>query len=100
MNNKQQFNQEKKSKWWIWLIVIILVIIIVLFLIYYFYVNSKIIESSFSQEPNYHCNEDYYDCSDFSSQAEAQKVFDACGESNDIHQLDKDNDGVACEGLG
>jgi micrococcal nuclease len=36
-------------------------------------------------------------CSDFSSQQEAQQVLDAF--PNDPHRLDGDNDGVACESL-
>lgn len=39
-------------------------------------------------------------CSDFASQAEAQAFFDAAGGTdNDIHQLDRDGDGVVCTGL-
>jgi len=41
-----------------------------------------------------------YNCEDFSTHAEAQAVFNACGGvSNDIHQLDRDKDGLACETL-
>jgi hypothetical protein len=39
-----------------------------------------------------------YDCSDFSSQAEAQRFFEQAG-PGDPHRLDRDNDGVACETL-
>ena len=38
------------------------------------------------------------DCSDFSTQAEAQRFFDTHG-PGDPHRLDADGDGVACEGL-
>jgi Excalibur calcium-binding domain len=38
------------------------------------------------------------DCSDFSSQAEAQAEFDS--DSSDPHGLDADNDDIACESLG
>ena len=38
------------------------------------------------------------DCSDFSSQAEAQAFFEQAG-PGDPHRLDGDNDGVACEAL-
>lgn len=49
---------------------------------------------------NYICNSDYYNCGDFNTHAEAQAVFEACGGvSNDIHRLDRNNDGVACESL-
>lgn len=41
-----------------------------------------------------------YNCSDFSSRAEAQKVFlKAGGPKNDIYRLDRDKDGIACENL-
>ncbi len=41
-----------------------------------------------------------YDCSDFSTQAEAQEFFKAeGGPMEDYHNLDRDNDGVACESL-
>jgi micrococcal nuclease len=46
------------------------------------------------------CSANIYDCSDFSTQAEAQRVFEYCGGiNNDIHWLDGDNDGIACESL-
>ncbi len=38
------------------------------------------------------------DCSDFQTWAEAQKFFEATG-PGDPHRLDRDGDGVACEGL-
>jgi hypothetical protein len=40
------------------------------------------------------------DCSDFRTQAEAQRFFEAeGGPDRDPHRLDSDGDGVACEGL-
>ena len=46
------------------------------------------------------CSHDTYNYSDFTTQAEAQEVFEYCGGvANDIHRLDKDNNGVACESL-
>jgi len=36
-------------------------------------------------------------CSDFGSQADAQRVYDAT--PGDPYDLDRDGDGVACEGL-
>jgi hypothetical protein len=41
------------------------------------------------------CSYNTYNCSDFKTQKEAQKIFDIC--SIDIHDLDRDNDGLACE---
>ena len=46
------------------------------------------------------CSSDYYNCGDFSTHSQAQALFEECGgANNDIHQLDKDKDGVACESL-
>lgn len=48
----------------------------------------------------YICSHNAYNCSNFSSQAEAQATFEACGgTNNDIHELDRDGDGRVCESL-
>jgi hypothetical protein len=49
----------------------------------------------------YICSSDAYNCSDFDSQAEAQEVFNYCAVRGfgDIHKLDQNNDGEACESL-
>ena len=47
----------------------------------------------------YSCEEGYYSCRDFKSQASAQKVLEYCGVNNDIHNLDSDSDELACENL-
>ena len=44
------------------------------------------------------CSYNAYNCSDFQTWSEAQTVMEYCGK-NDIHHLDGDNDGIACEGL-
>ena len=47
------------------------------------------------------CSSNIYNCDDFSTHSEAQSCFEYCGGiDNDIHWLDGDDDGVACEGLG
>jgi len=54
------------------------------------------------QAPNqeYICDRDTYNCGDFSTHEEAQSVFDSCGGiDNDIHRLDNNKDGVACQSL-
>jgi len=44
------------------------------------------------------CSSNIYNCDDFSSHTEAQSCFVKCGGTRtDIHQLDRDNDGSACE---
>jgi micrococcal nuclease len=46
------------------------------------------------------CSGNLYNCSDFSTHNQAQACFEACGGvSNDVHRLDGDNDGIACESL-
>ena len=48
----------------------------------------------------YNCSSNIYNCTDFSTHTEAQSVYESCGGvANDIHKLDRDNDGVACESL-
>ncbi|MBI2147488.1 thermonuclease family protein [Candidatus Woesearchaeota archaeon] len=49
--------------------------------------------------PPYDCTSNRYDCDDFTSRDEAQDAYEACGGvENDIHYLDQDRDGQACEG--
>lgn len=47
------------------------------------------------------CEENVYNCGDFSTQSEAQEVYDTCtsAENRDRHGLDRDGDGVACQAL-
>jgi len=46
------------------------------------------------------CLYNKYNCSDFKTHDEAQMIYDCCGGvNNDIHGLDRDNDGLACESL-
>jgi len=46
------------------------------------------------------CSYNAYNCSDFSTHSAAQGVYEFCGGiNNDIHRLDGDKDGVACENL-
>ena len=51
--------------------------------------------------PNYVCSENFYNCDDFDYQVEAQEVYEFClaQGAGDIHDLDRNNDGVACENL-
>lgn len=53
-----------------------------------------------SSSSEYICSYNAYNCSDFSTHAEAQRVYRACGGvGNDVHRLDRDKDGSACETL-
>ena len=49
-------------------------------------------------DSNCSCSSNLYNCVDFNTQAEAQACYEKCG-SDDIHHLDGDNDGIACESL-
>jgi len=49
-------------------------------------------------ETQYDCSSNVYNCDDFTTQEEAQAVFDYCG-PEDVHRLDNDGDGVVCESL-
>ena len=49
-------------------------------------------------EFNYDCESNTYNCDDFLTQSEAQEVYEECG-TDDIHQLDRDGNGLACESL-
>lgn len=58
-------------------------------------------EETQSSGTEYICSSDYYNCGDFSKHSEAQAVYDYCKSQGkgDIHQLDRDDDGDACESL-
>lgn len=46
------------------------------------------------------CRSNMYDCRDFRTQREAQALYRLCGgRQNDVHNLDSDVDGMACERL-
>jgi hypothetical protein len=48
----------------------------------------------------YQCWRNVYDCRDFHTQAEAQAVYEACGgPKRDVHHLDWDGNGRACDYL-
>jgi endonuclease YncB( thermonuclease family) len=46
------------------------------------------------------CSDNIYNCSDFESHDKVQEIYETCrGADNDVHRLDADGDGVACESL-
>ena len=65
--------------------------------------NKKGIWADDEENPDtskYDCSGNVYNCGDFLTHTDAQAVFEACGGvSNDVHQLDRDGDGIACESL-
>ncbi len=56
--------------------------------------NAKI-----QAKQNVNCQANIYNCSDFSNQESAQAVYEQClaEVGKDVHDLDRDNDGTACE---
>lgn len=61
--------------------------------------NNKSSPNDWTTERSY---EEYgdYDCSDFTTQKEAQEFFESeGGPTTDYHSLDADGDGRACESL-
>lgn len=72
--------------------------------------NACLVNNNNTQEENtniipeqgiYNCSANTYNCSDFKTQSEAQAVFDYCMGiiGIDIHKLDGDNNGTACESI-
>jgi hypothetical protein len=46
------------------------------------------------------CTRNTYDCADFTTQLEAQACYDLCSvDAGDIHYLDSNDNGLACESL-
>ncbi|OGJ49715.1 hypothetical protein A2335_02980 [Candidatus Peregrinibacteria bacterium RIFOXYB2_FULL_32_7] len=63
--------------------------------------NSDLDDSDYFNGNNPTCGSDIYNCSNFSIQSAAQAVYDYCAAQGygDIHRLDADNNGMACESL-
>lgn len=62
--------------------------------------EAQPIEEHEEPQEEYICDYNAYNCDAFSSHREAQRVYELCGGlSNDIHYLDGDDDGLACESL-
>ena len=45
------------------------------------------------------CRTDRYNCADFKTRREARELYDCCMRKAgyDVHKLDRDSDGIACE---
>ncbi|MBW2046302.1 MAG: thermonuclease family protein, partial [Deltaproteobacteria bacterium] len=63
--------------------------------------QRRVSPSKTGQRSVYDCSGDIYNCSDFSTQREAQECYKYCLKQAgyDVHRLDRDKDGVACESL-
>src|SRR3989344_597130 len=63
-------------------------------------VSPNPVTSAVAFSGSYDCAKNVYNCSSFKTQAEAQHVFELCGNNkNDVHKLDSDGDGRVCESL-
>lgn len=62
--------------------------------------TPKTVPAAPAGNSGYSCSSNLYNCSDFDTQAEAQAVYEMCGgPATDIHRLDGEGDGEACESL-
>ena len=106
------YSEQEPSpvNWWIIILIFAGILIVVVFVTIFFvipdyvrgYLNNKTLERIGNFSDNvvaYGCSSDIYNCGNFSTQAGAQDVFNWCiGQGvGDIHQLDKDGNGKACE---
>jgi len=113
-NNGQEGSGKEpikgKERRTIVILLIVLILLVVGGIIYGAYQNNisdgdeeiqQTITEITQQTPSqYTCSYDAYNCDAFSTKAEAQSVFEMCGGvDNDIHYLDGDDDGLACESL-
>jgi hypothetical protein len=68
--------------------------------LFLFFIFSLLILSSCNSPAKEECSQDTYDCNEFKTHQEAQKLYELCGGvENDIHWLDGNKDGDACESL-
>ena len=66
----------------------------------FYLVISPALWLSTGQGATYQCRRNTYNCSDFRTRFQAQMAYQACGgPGNDVHRLDDDRDGLACEYL-
>jgi len=58
-------------------------------------------QDSSTSTSDINCSSNIYNCGDFKTHAEAQKIYDECKKQGkgDIHKLDQDADSIACESL-
>jgi len=60
-------------------------------------ITTRASKPSRLRETRFYNDYDRYNYDDFQTQAEAQEFFEQY--PNDIHNLDRDNDGIPCESL-
>jgi hypothetical protein len=79
-----------------------IVMILVFGIIAYVYQKYYMDELKLNKE-EYVCDVDFYNCNEFETRNEAQRVYDYCkrvnSENPDIHRMDSNRDGIVCEAL-
>ena len=75
----------------------IMVLLIVLLLFFGCFSEKPQLSKIQLEEPELDsdCSFDKFNCSDFTTQQQAQAMLEKCGK--DVHRLDRDKDGKACE---
>ncbi len=88
---------KTKTLYWILGILIILILIVAGYL---FLGSGNRGEAAIRIVVGPVCESDTFNCDDFTTQEEAQDVFDECfPDFGDVHGLDGDGNGVVCESL-
>jgi hypothetical protein len=101
------FITNKKKHWGSFFMIVFFIFMIGMYedQIYDDMMYDQLYENQYNDllDENYASDDDpnnIYDCADFETHAEAQRVFERDGGiSNDVHYLDGDDDGIACETL-
>jgi hypothetical protein len=100
------YTEPKSPTNWPKIILIALGILILIALAVYLITNWPFSSANYGNNNNqqqltYDCSSDVYNCGDFETQTEAQEVYDYCSEqgAGDVHKLDRDGNGKACESL-
>jgi len=89
------------KKWLKTIIVIAIIFIIVFIVLLLVRLKFKSATDKINIHDGSDCSSDIYDCTDFPDQEIAQITYNRCMNEvgYDVHNLDKDNDGKACESL-
>lgn len=102
----ENLNNQSGKTFKVILIVLIFIILIGSFILGVNYLTGLVKEKTNDinlggNENVYNCSADIYNCTNFTTQIEAQKIYDYCKNhgAGDINQLDSNNDGKACEDL-
>lgn len=89
------------KKWLTWVIVLIVLFGLVVAGLLLVRLKFKSATDNVNINDEIDCSSDIYDCNDFSDQEIAQITYKKCISEvgHDVHNLDKDSDGIACESM-